>query len=127
MQAKGLTSRNWGTRKGDELRQTARGHGKTPEHPERAAKHPERYPDYTGNIDTLRKRVIARKERLFSTNSNFSNFKYNAKRSENAVDKYWNPEQMRAFLRMTVDQVLAIDWADQKRRDYAEFGFLFYH
>jgi len=118
----GLTEKNYNTPEGARLRQTARGHGKTPEHPERANKQPARYREYLNKGEDELRQVMARKERLFG-----DRIKYRPRSSENATHRNPQTKQrprldyMRRFLRMTPDQVNLIDWSDK------EWGFLFYH
>lgn len=122
LERKGVTAKNYNTPKGAALRQAARGHGKTPEHPERARKQPAKYREYISRRTDDLRQVIARKERLFG-----DRIKYRQRGNENSVSK--NPQTsepprldyMRRFLRMTSDEVDLIDWSDD------EWGFLFYH
>lgn len=87
----------------------ARGHGKTPEHPERAAKHPERYPEYIaqrrrrgpgdgGIIYELPSQVRRRKRELWA-----DRHKYRPQRSDRAANTAPDKEG-REFLRMSPDE-----------------------
>lgn len=124
MKAKGLTSRNWGTKRGDVLRKAARGHAKTPEHPGQAAKAPSRFPEYNQRRAQENQTLLLRKRALFG-----DRIKYRERSSDrNALS---NPQEstggkvnrayVRRFLKMTPDEIALIDWSDD------EWGFLFYH
>lgn len=110
-------------------RAAARGHGKTPEHPERAEKHPERYPDYVQKHGSLIDQVIAHKRKLFGAVKTAGRHKFNDKASRraartNPVTKTRPSEQyMRRFLKMrSYDQaMMSINWGDD------EWAFLYYH
>ncbi len=120
----GITARNYNTPKGAEIRAKARGHGKTPERPERAAKNPDKYPEYLESRKTLLQHVSERKRRLFSTT-----VKYRERASDRNVLRNPNPSTggrinlayVRRFLRMTESEIDDIDWSDD------EWGFLYYH
>lgn len=125
----GLTEKNYrdNTPEVKAMRTAARRHTKTPERPERAARDRGKYSEYLQKREAEIRNVIERKARLFGTDSNFKTVKYRPRSSErNAMhnpktDARPNRAYMRRFLRMTVDQILAIDWSDD------EWGFLFYH
>lgn len=123
----GITEANYR----DVPRTKARGHGRTPERPAQARKHPEKYPEYIqkrrapqgGPTESLADRVVRRKEQLFG-----EFVKFNQARSARAVRR--NPathqapdtDLMRKFLAMTASNVFQkVNW----RND--EWAFLFYH
>lgn len=124
----GITEANYR----DVSRTKARGHGRTPERPAQARKHPEKYPEYVqkrrrppqgGPALTLAERVIRRKEELFG-----DFVKFNQKRSARAVHR--NPtthqppsqKRMQKFLAMNASEVMRnVNW----RND--DWAFLFYH
>lgn len=122
MEKAGLNARNWGTKRGDTLRQAARGHGKTPEHPARAKKDPERYREYMQAKQDFMRQVIARKERVFG-----DRIKYSPRRSVENVNRNPRTERpprrdyMKRFLAMRERDLDEIDWSD------TEWSFLFYH
>lgn len=123
----GITEHNYGTPEGAALRQRARGHGHTPEHPDRAAKNPSRYPDYVRQASDDHRQVIARKEALWGDLHSWRprnaerNVLIGWKARSNGRLMKAKTSYMRRFLRMTADEVLSIDWSDD------EWGFLFYH
>lgn len=131
MQGKGLTSRNWSTAKGAELRKVARGHATTPERPSQAERNPDKYPAYVSRKSSLAQRVIDHKHLLFSGVNRYKGAKsyaaYNAERSAKAA--LVNPETeesprtdyVKQFLKMTYDDIVQIDWSDD------DWAFLFYH
>lgn len=100
----------------------ARGHAKTPERPERAARNPSKYPDYIANRSRLAAQVFAKKQRLFG-----DSHKWNASRARAAIGR--NPATKRApsiahmnmFLAMNESDILDIDWQDD------DWAFIFYH
>lgn len=102
----------------------ARGHAKTPEHPERATRNPAKFPEYLSKRSDEMRQLIARKERVFG-----DRIKYRARSSERhartnpqpSTGGKVNQSYVRRFLRMTEDQILLIDWSND------EWGFLFYH
>lgn len=112
-----------------ESRQVARGHGKTPEHPERAEKNPERYKKYIEKHGSLIDQVIAHKRKLFGTVKTEGRHKFNDKASRRAANlnpvtkKRPDPKYMREFLKMrTYDEaMMSIRWSDN------EWAFLYYH
>lgn len=133
----GLNAKNWATPEGARLRQAARGHGETPERPERALKNPKRYRKYLEESTSLVDKVIAHKELLWG-----NTFKYRVKGSINAVlnpktkdrtvdGKHvksrsikLNRAAARQFLKMTLTDLDELDgdwWEDDK------WCFLFYH
>lgn len=122
MEKHGLNSRNWGTKRGDALRTVARGHGATPERPERAAKHPDKYSRYVQRRTDESIALWAKKQLLFS-----DRVKWRPRRAEEATRV--NPQTnrpprkkyVRLFLDMKPGMVDEIDWSDD------EWGFLFYH
>lgn len=58
----------------------ARGHAETPEHPEEAAKNPQKYKKYVRRLASLQKEVWERKQRLWDTR-----FKWNDQRAKENV------------------------------------------
>jgi hypothetical protein len=123
MSKAGLNAKNWASKDGAAIRQAARGHGKTPEHPERAVKSPERFREYLDKRVDLERRVIAKKDRVWG-----STLKFNAVRANSNV--FLNPvtgrppsvKYMNRFLKMSVAEIERINW---KQDD--EWAFLFYH
>ena len=107
--------------------QVARGHGKTPEHPERATRNPAKYREYISERQDIIRRVLQKKARVFG-----DRIKYNATRSEynvrHPVNRMGTPQTpnwaaMRRFLKMSNAEIDAIDWTADKE----EYSFLFYH
>lgn len=111
-------------------RQAARGHGKTPERPERAAQKPERYRDYVAARAELEERVIERKRQVWGSGDH-----WRWDRSEKNVHR--NPitrrppdmTTLRKFLAMTNDQLVALAArvGAIRAEGMEEWGFLFYH
>lgn len=101
----------------------ARGHKATPEHPQEAILKPHKYERYVQDRSDEMRQVIARKERIWGHRP-----KYKRGRSARAVTEP-NPvtkklptiQAMRAFLRMSDDDIAELDWRDD------EWWFLFYH
>jgi hypothetical protein len=122
LESKGITEANRFTPQAKATRQAARGHGKTPEHPDRAAKQPEKFTEYINRKASLHEAFKAKKIAMFG-----DQIKYKPSRSEKNANinprtkKPPNPVYMRRFLAMTLDDVLLIDWSDD------EWAILFYH
>jgi hypothetical protein len=118
----GITKQNYRDPSASAKRQTARSHAKTPEHPERAKRNPERYKEYLSLRADETRQVIARKDRLFG-----DRVKFNSKHSEKYVminpktEKPPDINYMRRFLRMTDEEIESIDWRDD------EWSFIYYH
>lgn len=111
----------------------ARGHGETPERPERAQKEKnrERYKDYLERRRTLENKVIARKDLLFGDTHKY-NLRGAKQRSIDAVHK--NPvtrkppkiKAMRDFLAHSESYGDFADWWDDVKDD-DDYAFVFYH
>ena len=101
----------------------ARGHAKTPERPERAEKHPERYREYLGERQRLEREVQARKQGIFG-----ESHKFRLNRSSKNVRK--NPitgnRVPLSDLRMAAiaEEWQWLEWLDDDKERWA---FLFYH
>jgi hypothetical protein len=111
LQAKGLTATNYRTPQGASLRQAARGHGKTPEHPERIRQHPEKYPEYIERREATINRIMARKSRIYSS---VHKWKPGSARDylRNPRDRDDNPmsisaTRLRQIAAMTDDQIMS--------------------
>lgn len=105
-----------------EARTAARGHAKTPEHPDRAHKRAGVYRDYIQRRNTLERQVAAKKEALWGSSVHFRPGKsLNAVIINPATKRPPSLTRMEAFLQMTDDEIDDID------RDDDEWGFLFYH
>lgn len=100
-----------------------RGHSQTPEHPERAELHPDRYREYVRRRTALEQQVIAKKEEAFRGSP-----KWNATRAARNVHKvphegFTKPPSIR-LMKKFLDEDFdydQVDWADD------EWGFLYYH
>ena len=133
MRRKGLSSRNWDTARGAQLRAKARGHGATPEHPNRVARNPDKYTDYTRRRDELAARVQAKKLRYFGTSVHYrpSNSDRNVL-TPPAGEGELSRSKAYKFLKMTEDEAyamasktsIAIHRGDHS---YDDWSFLFYH
>ena len=126
MAGRGFTEGNWKSPEGDKLREAARGHSKTPEHPEQAIRRPAKYRSYLQNSQSLVDRVIAHKERLFGERHKYrprgATSAVTSPKAPNGEKVPLNRKNARAFLKMTAADVDDLDWWRDK-----EWSFLFYH
>lgn len=96
----------------------ARGHGKTPERPERADLHPERYPEYNAKRQVLARQVLEKKIDTLPVRNQERARKYIEKNP--VTERPPSMAYMRAYLRDDFD-IDSIDWNDH------EWAFLYYH
>jgi len=126
LQRAGITKRDYESRSPELMakRQAARGHKNTPEHPERAARNPDKFGIYIQTRNELEQSVLARKARLFK-----DRVRYNAGRSKLNVAKYRpTVPQMRRFLAANerdIDDFIESILVDGRLPD--EWSFLGYH
>lgn len=108
----------------------ARGHGQTPERPERAQRNPQKYRKYLNNRDRLVQMVIDRKTRLFGHTERYDHI-HSASYVKNGVPNLpgypaeGNPPsvaKLQAILKETDDQ-----WLRRARSQVNEDSFLWYH
>jgi hypothetical protein len=119
----GLNAKNWAGKDGAALRTAARGHGKTPEHPERAARNPQKYAGYMQTRNDLMRRAIVKKDRLFGDTLKFNQQRSNANVLMNPrTDRPADSRFLSRFLKMSDAEIMRINWTGEP-----EWGFLFYH
>jgi hypothetical protein len=103
LRSHGITKRDYETNSAKlrSQRQAIRGHGKTPEHPERAAKNPTKFAVYIATRRDLEQQVIQRKLRLFG-----DRIRVHSGRSKANVAKYRpTVTNMRRFLAVPERQI----------------------
>jgi hypothetical protein len=83
----------------------ARGHGKTPEHPERAEKNPEKYPEYVTAESKAKRRE--RDRLLRERKAKIIEFVFKWKRDEFGDTPKWNPR--RAYKSVKLDPATGRD------------------
>ena len=98
------------------MRTRARGHGKTPEHPERAERAPIKYREYVNTRRDITARAFAKKKGMFG-----DVHKWNEERARKQIEKASLPV-LRKFLGMDEDDVWGeVDWTE------SYWSFLYYH
>lgn len=123
MQQNGLTAKNWNTKTGDRLREKARGHDKTPEHPERAGSNPSKYKDYLNRRQQLLARFLAHKAKVFGTGHKYRQAASDKLgRNNPTTGRPPKMSVMRAFLEMDYDDVMELEFWDD-----TDWHVLFYH
>jgi hypothetical protein len=103
---------------------SGRGHKFTPEHPERAEKHKDKYKDYLERKQ-LRQDVARKAERMFG-----DTLKWDRQRFTRNLNRSKNYENMRKFLDYTPYQVDVIKWGTTRHGAWfsdREWSFLWYH
>lgn len=120
---KGITKRKY--ERGVSLSE-ARGHAKTPEHPEDVVRNPERYREYVERAASWQEKVIARKERMFG-----DRLKWNEEHGiRNVMVGFKEQEVPVPGVRLLKE---AMELSDEDFEDYAklqndpEWRFLWYH
>src|SRR5690349_17310855 len=107
---------------GESIR-AARGHARTPEHPQEAEKNPEKFKDYFGERRKLVLQVARRKAQLFG-----ESHKFNRKRSQDIVNMGWqgNNVPSNAKLRWAIE-ASEYELLDEIESGDEEYSFLWYH
>lgn len=129
----GITAKTYGTPAGNALRKAARGHGKTPERPERARGNPNAYRDYLNRRAQVQRDVIAKKERLWGDVHKYKPGNANKAVMANPVPEFKQDYQaMRRFLSMSDNEAMTLVAqagldADRKRHQVTQWYFMFYH
>lgn len=103
----------------------ARGHGQTPERPERAERQPDKYTKYIERRRTLERQVAEKKAELFRGSK-----KYDRRRSEKAIHSgpvSGAPAPLAKMERFLASDFSDLDWETIFDEDSDGWDFLYYH